>query len=103
LGKIKLETDEDIQKVLAETSIANGEYVIPGASKFSAEILGHKIELGPTEHVMSVIRCINADELRQKLAASDILGETLDVMWEVNWKTCYSRFPQFLGNKPSEN
>ncbi len=87
--------DDDIQHVLADTSIVNEQRTLPGAPEFVLEVLEHQIRLGPTEQVMKVMRCLNADDLRQKLTTSDVFGKTLDVFWEVNWDESYTKFPNF--------
>jgi hypothetical protein len=95
----KIENESDIQNVLADTSVANEERTIPAAPEFIVEVLGQKIQLGPIEQVLKVIKCLNADDLRQQLAAPDVSGKALDVYWEIDWAESYTGFSNFPKDK----
>ncbi len=92
---VKIETEDDIQQVLRDISTENEYHTLPGVPEFQVEVLDRQLQLGPTEHVMKLIRCLNADDLRPELTAIDAFGKTFDLFWEVDWEMSYTKFPKF--------
>lgn len=92
---IKIETDDDVQQILTDISTQNEYHTLSGVPEFQVELLGHQIKLGPTQHVMKLITCLNADDLRLELRATHVFGKTLEVFWEADWETSYTIFPEY--------